>query len=113
MCQFQQLYYDDLGYVVRCQDCHQYQVCYASMILTLSATDFELLCAVVRWKCESDEPGGPDSAKTIVIPTPSRKIFYLLNRREAFLFHSMLETADTEAKAQLMLSLFCPASDID
>jgi hypothetical protein len=106
MCQFQSLYFDDDGYVVRCKQCDHYQIAFGSTMLTLAQKDFETICQIVKHKCAEENFEFAGHAKCIIIPTPSGGVHLLLTKEEANRFNDILEEADNEAKAQCLISLF-------
>ncbi|MBI3883600.1 MAG: hypothetical protein HY305_05135 [Sphingobacteriales bacterium] len=106
MCAFQSLYFDDDGYVVRCPQCSMFQVAFSSSMLTLSEEDFEALRKVVAYKCNQQEDAFSKNTKSVLLPTPSYGMYILLTKAEANRFNEILEEADNEMKALLLLSLF-------
>jgi hypothetical protein len=107
MCQFQSLYFNDDGYVVYCKKCNRYQLAFGSSLLTLKPGDFTVFCNVVKRKCrEEHDFSTAEHSKTVVIPTPCNGMYMLLTKKEARLFHRILEEADTEMKTQQLLGLF-------
>lgn len=107
MCRFQSLYFNDDGYVVYCKQCNRYQLAFGSTLLTLKPHDFIVFCNVVKTKCrEENDLSGAEHSKTVVIPAPCDGMYMLLTKKEAHLFHRILEEADTEMKTQQLLGLF-------
>ena len=106
MCEFQSLYFNDDGYVVRCKQCGVYQVAFISIMLTLTESDFEAFCKMVKHKCNEEDCSFIEHTKNVVIPTPCYGIYILLTRVEAQKFNGILEDADNEAKALSMINLF-------
>lgn len=108
MCKFQSLYFEDDGYVVRCNHCGHYQVGFSSTMLTLSEIEFQHFFKQVKNK--SNETSGESTAhcKVIILKTPSPGICMMLTCREASHFREILEQADSEMKALGLMRLFNP-----
>ena len=106
MCEFQSLYFNDDGYVVRCRHCEHYQLAFGSTMLTLEQKDFEAICKMVKDKSSEEDFSFPKHSKCVVIPTPYYGLYMLLTKNEANRFNEILEEADNEAKALCLLSLF-------
>ncbi len=104
MCEFQELYLNDDGFVILCKDCGHYQVCYGSTMLTFTKEDFKTFCKIVKDK--SLEKTVCANAKCIIIPTPYTGVGILLTKKEAMGFYAMLDKSDTEEKALLLISMF-------
>ncbi|UAY52487.1 DUF6686 family protein [Ferruginibacter albus] len=105
MCQFQQLYFSDDGYVVRCKKCDHFQVGFASTMLTVNEKDFDILLAIVKKKLNTEIQTN-QLVKSIIIPTPYTGVKILLTQQELQKLHAMLENADSEIKALALLDLF-------
>lgn len=108
MCEFQSLYFGDDGYVVRCCKCSHYQLAYASMMLNLELEDFKKLHAIIKIKLAEPAHYNNPSAKSVVIPTPTKGIYLLLTIAEAKRLYEILEEADNEEQALALISLFHP-----
>jgi hypothetical protein len=106
MCEFQSLYFNNDGYVVRCKQCGHYQIAFGSTMLTLVKKDFEAICKMVKYKSSEKDSSFSEHSKCVVIPTPSYGLHMLLTKNEANRFNEILEEADNEAKALCLLSLF-------
>ena len=106
MCEFQSLYFDDDGYVLRCKDCNHYQVAFISTILTLNEDNFQALCQLVKHNCNEPDYSFPEQNKSVVLQTPSNGICMLLTKLELKRFNKILEEADNESKALSLISLF-------
>jgi ribosomal protein S27E len=106
MCEFEQLYFDNDGYVVRCKDCGHYQVAYASMALTFSVNDFKVFCSKVKRKSLEMDCSLAEHSKSIVITTPCKNITMLLTRKEAMRFAAILDEAENEAMALSLINMF-------
>lgn len=106
MCELQSLHFSDDGYVVRCKQCGHFQIAFISTILTLTEQDFQLLCSVVRNKYREEDCCPNENVKCIIIPTPCQGIRLILTQKDAKELRHMLEEADSEYKALLLIGLF-------
>lgn len=106
MCEFQSLYYNDDGYVVRCKDCGYYQLAFGTMMLSLSGMDYETLCKVVKKKHGEIDFAASEHTRNVVVATPSQGLYMLLTREESNRLHDILEAADSEEKAREIMNLF-------
>ena len=105
-CQFDSLYFAEDGYVVRCKRCNNYQIAYLSTMLTLTAFDFNALCKLVKYKCTEPDYSCMGNSKSIIIQTPSQGCGIILTRLEALRFNEILEQADSEEQALVLISFF-------
>jgi hypothetical protein len=106
MCQLQRLYAGDNGYVVKCDKCGFYQLGFGTVMLTFSETNFSYfkkLLALQRdeWAFQQNE-----LLKNIVIPLPSGEMKLLLCKKELNELNGMLDAAECEETALVMLDLF-------
>ena len=106
MCGFQYLYNGEDGYVVRCRNCGHYQFAFASVMLTLTEDEFRLFGKLVKYKYDSVHESLSESSKSIVLPTPAPGISVLLTKNETARLCAILEEADNENKALMLISLF-------
>lgn len=106
MCEFQSLYHNNDGYVVRCNICGHYQLGFASTLLTLTKNDFTTLCEIVDHKITTKISYENENSKSILIPTPYQGVRILLTRAELQQLYTMLDEADVEEKSQSLISLF-------
>jgi hypothetical protein len=106
MCEFESLYFNDDGYVVRCKKCGYYQLAFGTIMLTLTKKDFETMRNVVQQKCNEGDFSLCEHSKCVCIPTPSTGMYMLLTKNEAKRFNEILEEADNEEKAKSLLNLF-------
>ena len=112
MCEFQKLSFSEHGYVVRCQECGHYQLAFGTTMLTLSNEDFKTLHGIVQQKylsvCKNEacvhEYGA--EAKSVVISTPFTGMCIVVTRKELNHLNSMMENADNEIQALIMMELF-------
>lgn len=105
-CEFQPLYDNDYGYVVRCKDCGFFQIGFISTMLTLSALDFSVFIQLVEHKYNEDHIARSLNEKNTVIETPSPGYCMILNNKETGQLLHLLEKADNEARALDMIKLF-------
>ena len=106
MCNFQQLYFSDLGYVIKCNDCGHYQVGFASTLLTLKPEDYLQLRAVVISKMTGDNNYMDNSIKSNILPTPYKGVSLFLSEKELGELHEILDEAHTEEQVAAMIELF-------
>ncbi len=107
MCNYQHLFHDDkTGYVIRCEACGHFQVCFGNVLITLGEAAFRDFCFwISRWR-EEQSYAEDMYVKSVVIPTPCDGMKLLLSKRELHELDLMLEAADTEWRSQEMLKLF-------
>jgi len=106
MCQFQQLHFSDLGYVVKCNACGHYQVGFASTLLTLKSEDYLLLRDIVGSRI-TENTGFPDNTiKSNIIPTPYKGVNLYLSEKELSELYEILDEAHTEEQVAGLLELF-------
>ncbi|HVU57582.1 MAG TPA: DUF6686 family protein [Puia sp.] len=106
MCHFKTWFFDEHGYIVSCEHCNHFQVCFGTTMLTLSPGDYEVLVRMVAQKKEDHVTMHDPNVRCVVLPTPCSTIHSFLSERELFLLHHMLQEADNEIKAQEIMSLF-------
>ncbi len=106
MCQFQQLHFSDLGYVVKCNACGHYQVGFASTLLTLKYEDYSLLRDIVASKITGENCYLDNTIKSNIIPTPYKGVNLFLSEKELAELHEILDDAHTEEQVAAMISLF-------
>ncbi|MCP9749586.1 hypothetical protein [Ferruginibacter sp. HRS2-29] len=106
MCQFQQLHFSDLGYVVKCNACGHYQVGFASTLLTLKPEDYFLLRDIVGSRI-TENTNFPDSTiKNNIIPTPYKGVNLYLSEKELAELYGILDEAHTEEQVAGLMELF-------
>ena len=108
MCEFQYLYFEEDGYVVRCKQCGHYQVGFGSIMLTLADNEFQEFRKMVKYKCYEVEGASLAHKKGMILQTPSPGICMLLTEFETRRFSEILEQADSEVKALAIIKLFNP-----
>ena len=108
MCHFTNCYTGANGYIIRCEDCHHLQVAFGTTVLTLTAYDFQAFLGIVSYKKENHEPKADPNIRSIVLPTPCNTVHLIFNETELNDLHFMLQEADTEIRAQQLISLFAP-----
>ena len=106
MCKFQSLYFEDDGYVVRCNHCRNFQVGFSSTMLTLSEKEYKYFHTQLNHKCIEAAQDLPAHCKVIILKTPSPGICMMLTCKEARRLNVILEEADTEMKALHLMDLF-------
>ena len=106
MCQFESLYFEDDGYVIRCKGCGNYQIAFGNVMLTLTPEQLVQLYEKVLRKGQDDDLLLFETSKCIVIPTPKQGYNLVFTKKEFKRFYEMLEIVDTEIKTLSLLSLF-------
>ncbi len=106
MCQMQQLYLAEQGFVVRCPDCGTYQLGFGNIMLSLNKADFSYFKKLLAFKQEEWAFQQNALLKNIVIPTPCGKVQVLLCRKELADWNQVLDTAESEEIALELLELF-------
>lgn len=107
-CELQSLYFGNDGYVVRCKQCGNYQITFMCIMITLNECDFRAFCRIVKQKSEEADYAFAEHSKCISIQTPAEGVNFLLTKAEVNRFTEILEEADSEEKAQSLISLFNP-----
>jgi hypothetical protein len=110
MCYFKNWHADEYGYIVKCECCNHFQVCFGTTLLTLNDVDFEAFRGIVKYKMESHVPIHDNDTRCILIPTPCYIVHSVLSENELARLHAMLEKVDSDLKAQQLLALFAPAN---
>jgi hypothetical protein len=106
MCQFQQLHFSDLGYVVKCNACGHYQVGFASTLLTLKAEDYRLLRDIVSSRITENNSFPDSEIKSNIIPTPYKGVNLYLSEKELAELYGILDEAHTEEQVAGLMQLF-------
>jgi hypothetical protein len=106
MCHFKSWYLDEYGYVVKSERCNYLQVCFGTLMLTLSEMDYEIFAALVSRKKEDHIPMHDPNIRCVLLPTPSGIVHGVLSEKELDQLHKMLQEADNEMKAQQLIGLF-------
>lgn len=107
MCHYQTLYHhENIGYIIRCTQCEQFQIGFGSVIMNMDETEFFYFCQwIARTKTEQ-KPLKDVFLKNLVMPTPCEGLKLFLSYRELSELNDMLETADSEWKSTELLRLF-------
>ena len=106
MCHFKSWFVDNNGYVVNCERCNYFQVCFGTTMLTLSADDYQIFTFVVAQKKEDHVAMQDPNVRCVVVPTPCNSIHFLITERELGQLHHMLQEVDSEMKAQHLIGMF-------
>ncbi|MEO5999333.1 MAG: DUF6686 family protein [Chitinophagaceae bacterium] len=105
MCQFQKLYNDENGYVVRCNKCSYYQVLFAGTMLSINREEFEKFQLQISNQKQQDDPVD-QQVKNMVLPTTRPGVHLVLSPGELNQLKQMMEYAETEIKTLALLDLF-------
>lgn len=106
VCEFIPLYTGENGYVVRCTQCGHYQVAFISTALSLNKKEFTYFCQLVASKCAESCYAFAEHSKCIILETACTGICLVLTWKEVNQLHQILETADAEAQALDLMTLF-------
>lgn len=106
MCEFDELYFSHEGYVIYCKECHYYQVCYGTTVLTLTGADLGALYRSLEELLDTHKDYSDEELKQILVPTPYEGAHLLLSVRELAEFHTMLDQVSDEVAALSMIALF-------
>lgn len=82
MCNFQQLYFNEDGYIIRCKSCNHYQVAFLSSLLNFTEPDFNNFKTSLIQKSEEFSDHYDDSIKSILLKTATRQSYVLLSLKE-------------------------------
>src|SRR5687767_5693777 len=104
MCQFQHLYNNDAGYIIRCKDCRYYQVLFNGIVLSLNEREYQKFLDIIA-SCENDI-ALDEEQHNLFIPTPRQGVHLFLSANEINELKQMMESADSENKALSLLELF-------
>ena len=105
MCQFQQLYNDETGYVVRCNRCNYYQILFSGTMLSISSDEFERFLIQISYQKQENDTDGAFK-KTLILATPRQGVHMFLSMHEFEKLCTMMELAEAEVKALAMIELF-------
>ena len=106
MCHFKSWYLDENGYVVKCEKCNYFQVCFGTLMLTLSERDYQVFAELVSRYKEEHIPMDDPNIRCVMLPTPSGLVHAILCERELNQMHKMLQEADNEMRTQQLMGLF-------
>ncbi|TXI31384.1 MAG: hypothetical protein E6Q58_05200, partial [Niabella sp.] len=81
-CKFQTLFSGEEGYIVRCKECGHYQIAFISVLVNMSEESYFTLYGEVRQLATCEFPFEKMDAKRIMIPTPSKNVFFILTPKE-------------------------------
>ena len=105
MCQFQQLFNDETGYVVRCNRCNYYQILFAGTLLSISTDEFEKFITEISYQ-QQDNEMNETARKNLILATPRQGVHMFLSIKEFRKFKKMMEAADAEIRALALIDLF-------
>ena len=91
------------GYIIRCNGCCHYQLCFAGTILTLCEKEFLQFLKYIQ-TCYMPELDFDD--KAVIISTPKQGVHLWVSSDDFSALKHLLETADCEIKALHLLALF-------
>lgn len=106
MCQFESLYFEDDGYVIRCKDCGNYQMAYGNALLSLTDVQLSDLYKNVIKRNFDEDVSLSEHSKCISIPILKYDFHLLFTKKELTRLYEILEIVDTEIKTLSLLNLF-------
>lgn len=106
MCDFNNLYTSDKGFVLRCKKCGYYQIGFAGLMLSLNDEDYLHLGEIITHLAAKELPSDAMETRHIVIPSPYYGVNLLLCPREIRILERILNEANSESLTQSMLALF-------
>jgi len=105
MCQYQTLYHHpQQGYVIRCMQCDQIQLGFGFLLLNLTEGGFRSLHSYLSHCCA--EPCDNKHVRNRVLPTPYDGIQLMMSTEELEQFYHLLDSAESEMRAQAIIGLF-------
>jgi hypothetical protein len=106
MCDFQQLYLGQEGYLVRCLACGNLQLAFGTAVITLNEADFQSFRQLVKDRQLLDHTVDEGHLKKVVLPIPYAGVHLLLTYTELDQLDEMLDEGDSEMTSLAMLELF-------
>jgi len=106
MCEFNQFYFSEEGYVAYCKNCKYFQLAFGSTLLTLTESDFNVLHNLTEQLIVARNDYVDEEIKQVIIPTPYPGMNMLLTIKELRQLDIMLEEAENEMASQALLTLF-------
>lgn len=106
MCNFQELSYNEEGYVIRCKQCGGYQVYFSGIILSFTHREFKQWVEyLVKYPYPVNNVNEPH-AKAAFIATPKVGVMLAVSSIEYTQLQKMVQEADNEVQALELLELF-------
>lgn len=110
MCQYQTLYHHPQhGYVIRCTQCDQIQLGFGFLLLNLTEGGFRSLHHYLSHCCT--EPSENRQVRNRILPTPYDGIQLMMSTDELEQFYHMLDSAESEMRAQAIMEMFRRETD--
>lgn len=106
MCNFKQWSHSKHGYIIQCEDCKHFQLCFGTTMLTLREEEYIQFSEWVVYKQESLVPLPDKNLKCISLPTICPQVQVLVTEKELGNLYSLVQEADNEMKVNQLLSLF-------
>lgn len=101
----QTLHCSNDGYVITCEGCQKLQVAFGTSLFSFTANEYaQFLKTVSRSLHKYDHLGA--HSKSILLQVPGQEVTLILSKVELQQLHFMLEAADAELTAFLLLNLF-------
>jgi hypothetical protein len=107
MCNYKTWFHDNrIGYVVECNECQKIQAAFGNLMVTFTHEDFENFRRYLLKATDNRKACADRKIKSIIIRMPSDGICFLLSEDELMGLQQMIEYADTEMKAAILIKLF-------
>lgn len=104
MCQHEVLSQNKNGYVIRCKQCSNYQIGFGTSVITYSPEQFEILQEEIFLQKKQNEFIKDKYQKSIIIPSFSRSVQFVVNYKELSRLIDLLEEASCMLKFKEMLN---------
>lgn len=108
MCKPHTLYCGDDGYIIYCNCCMRYYVAFLSLYLTFNEDDFRSFRHMIGHEYSQTDFKVKSFVRDIMVQTPAEGIGFIFSKYELKKFHEILEHADNEHKAIVLMGLFNP-----
>ncbi|GGH75217.1 hypothetical protein HNQ91_004644 [Filimonas zeae] len=106
MCNFKQWSHNKHGYIIQCDDCKSFQLCFGTTMLTLREEEYVQFSEWVVYKRESLVPLHDKNLKSISLPTVCPQVQVIVTEKELNNLYELVQEADNEMKVNQLLSLF-------
>jgi hypothetical protein len=91
---------------VECNECQKIQAAFGNLMVTFTHEDFENFRRYLLKATDNRKACADRKIKSIIIRMPSDGICFLLSEDELMGLQQMIEYADTEMKAAILIKLF-------
>jgi hypothetical protein len=94
MCKHEVLSQNKNGYIIRCKQCSNFQIGFGTSAITFSPEQFEIFKEEVILQMRKNKLIEDINQKTIILPTFSKSVSFVLNFRELAKLMELMEEAD-------------------